>query len=197
MPQRRLKPKHPKIIAQNTVVTGINQLWEADLKYGWIQGENRFFFLLTFLDVFDRRAVGYHLGLTCKGIEAANTLRVCVQKERIIDPGCKPKIRTDNGTQVVCIKFEGACIELNLEHERIPVRTPNLNAHIESYHSILEAECFGRHEFISFAHAYRVVSQFIDFYNNVRIHSGINYMSPNEYSEAIKSNSIKGKAVHV
>ena len=42
-PQRKLKNKHPRKVARNRIVTGSNQLWETDIKYGYIHGENRFF----------------------------------------------------------------------------------------------------------------------------------------------------------
>lgn len=197
LPQRKIKPRYPRKVAGNLLVTGSNQLWETDLKFGWLHGERRFFFILTFLDVFDRRVIGYHIGRTCKGSEAAATLRLCVQKERYKDPNCSPIIRSDNGTQLISYEFGLACSQLGLTHERIPIRTPNKNAHIESYHSILERECLDRHEFLSFAHAYRIVSDFVSFYNTVRIHSGINFMSPYEYSEAFTSNSIQGKSVRL
>lgn len=48
----------------------------------------------------------------------------------------------------------------NIIHERIPVKIPNMNAHIETFHSILEAECYPIHEF-----AYREIVTFIRLYN--------------------------------
>ncbi|NHN34774.1 IS3 family transposase [Paenibacillus agricola] len=64
-PQRKLKMKHPRRLANNRVITGSNQLWETDIKYGWVAGEHRFFFIMCILDVFDRAIITYHLGLTC------------------------------------------------------------------------------------------------------------------------------------
>lgn len=69
-----------------------------------------------------------------------------------------PKIRTDNGPQFISNKFQDACKSLGIEHQRIPVKTPNMNAHIESFHSILEEECYSRHEFDSFMEVYDIVS---------------------------------------
>ncbi|WP_073239396.1 integrase core domain-containing protein [Desulforamulus putei] len=68
-------------------------------------------------------------------------------------------------------------------HERIPCRTPNKNAHIEAFHSILEKECLDHNEFQTYGEAYRAVSEFIYRYNNNRIHSGVRYMSPAEFYE--------------
>ena len=61
--------------------------------------------------------------------------------------------------------------DLEMEHERIPFRMPNLNAHIEFFHRILEDDCLSRYEFDSYEEAYRVVTEFIGFYNEQRIHS--------------------------
>lgn len=36
--QREIKPKHPRRLARNRIVTAPNQLWEADIKYGYIAG---------------------------------------------------------------------------------------------------------------------------------------------------------------
>ncbi|SHJ19179.1 Integrase core domain-containing protein, partial [Lutispora thermophila DSM 19022] len=52
----------------------------------------------------------------------------------------------DNGPQFVSKEFEEFCNSNNLIHQRIPVKTPNMNAHIESFHSILEDECYSRNE---------------------------------------------------
>ncbi|QCT04381.1 integrase catalytic subunit [Paenibacillus algicola] len=41
-PQRKIILKYPKRLANNRVITASNQLWEVDIKYGWIHGEQRF-----------------------------------------------------------------------------------------------------------------------------------------------------------
>ncbi|HOJ78325.1 MAG TPA: IS3 family transposase [Bacillota bacterium] len=51
------------------------------------------------------------------------------------------------------------------EGQRIPCRTPNKNAHIESFHSILENDCLSRYEFQTCAEAYEKVSDYLKFYN--------------------------------
>ncbi len=56
-------------------------------------------------------------------------------------------IRTDNGPQFVNYKFKEYYRELKLHHERIPVKIPNKNAHVESFHRILKDECFKSNEF--------------------------------------------------
>ena len=45
-PQRKLKPKHPKKLSRNREITAPNQLWETDIKYDYVDREDRFFFIL-------------------------------------------------------------------------------------------------------------------------------------------------------
>jgi len=99
--------------------------------------------------------------------------------------------------QFISNLFEGTCLELDIEHERIPFKTPNLNAHIESFHSILEEECLSRHEFASYAEAYSTVVDFIPSYNENRIHSATKYLPPLECYQLLKNNHIELKPVKI
>jgi transposase InsO family protein len=56
--------------------------------------------------------------------------------------------------------------------------TPEQNAHIEAYHSILERAVCRRYEFDSLQQAGETLDRFKKFYNYKRIHSGIGYKSP-------------------
>ncbi|WP_171822557.1 IS3 family transposase [Sulfobacillus thermosulfidooxidans] len=51
----------PRVIAANRVVTGPNPLGEMDGQYGYIAGEDRFFYLCSVIDVFDRSILAYHI----------------------------------------------------------------------------------------------------------------------------------------
>ena len=84
-------------------------------------------------------------------------------------------------TLVYHLQFAKTLQELGIIHERIPVNSPNLNAYIESFHSILEDECYSRHEFETFQEAYEEVSQHLDYYNNRRRHGSIGYQAPAVY----------------
>ena len=180
--QRVIKPKIKRIIAANRTITGSNQLWEMDIKYGYIQGEDKFFYLLNLIDVFDRSIIDYHMGLHCEAKDATALLRKCLIRRNLFEEGAKkPVIRTDNGPQFVSHKFSKCCTEIKIEHERIPVKTPNKNAHVESFHRILEDECLKINEFQNYAEAYEIVNEFMDFYNDRRMHSSLKFMSPNEF----------------
>ncbi|ASZ60928.1 transposase [Bacillus subtilis] len=132
-PQREVKFHYPRKLARNRIITESNQLWEADIKYGYIEGEERFFFILSLIDVYDRSIIDYHIGLHCTGHDAGQLVQRALFKRQQFERETKPVIRTDNGPQFISLAFQKACETFHIEHERIPPRTPNMNAHIESF----------------------------------------------------------------
>jgi putative transposase len=153
-PQRQKKARYPRKLARNKVITGSNQLFETDSKYGYIAGEDRFFFIQSVLDVYDRSVIAYHVGLRCEARDVKRTVQQALFKRQLFDSVHKPVLRSDNGPQFISHLFEEACETFGVHHERIPPQTPNMNAHIEAFHRILEDECLSRHEFASYKEAY-------------------------------------------
>jgi len=183
--QRQITLKHPRRLARNRIITSVNQLWEIDIKYGYIAGEDRFFYFMGIIDVYDRVIIDYHIGLTCEGRHAAHLLERALWKRKLLNTEIKPVIRTDNGPQFISNIFENTCQALSIEHERIPPKTPNLNAHIEAFHSILERDCYLKHEFESYTEAHKIVTEFIDFYLHRYLHGSLKDMPPAEFHEMV------------
>ncbi len=172
-------------------VTAPNQLWQFDLKYGYIHGENRWFFVLAFIDVFSKKVPNYYIGTSCKAGDLITTLNQALINEGItVDH--KLVIRSDNGPQMSSNKFYFYLkrLEQKLSHEFIPVRTPNRNAYIESFFSILENELLKDRYFKTYGEAYEKVVWFINFYNERRIHGSIKNMSPKMFIEQFNSGKI-------
>lgn len=196
-PQRQKKVPYPRKLAQNRIITGSNQLWEADIKYGFIEGEDRFFFVMSIIDVYDRGIVDFHMGLSCTVTDVAQTLQRAMLKRQQFHKPKKLVIRTDNGPQFISHTFQEFCEKVKLEHERIPPKTPNMNAHIESFHRIFEDDCLSRYSFETYAHAYEAVTDFMVFYNERRMHSSILDLSPKEFYEKHIRDNIKIKEVQL
>ncbi|MBY0207156.1 DDE-type integrase/transposase/recombinase, partial [Paenibacillus cucumis (ex Kampfer et al. 2016)] len=95
LPQRERTHTVPRKVANNRTVDGPNQLWQMDIKYGYVAGKRRHFFLASIIDVFDRRIVAHHRGKACDTQSILNTLRQAMVTRRI--PKTEPKlvIRTD------------------------------------------------------------------------------------------------------
>ena len=176
-PQRKRKPYRPAKLAKKETITGSNQHWQIDLKYGYIHRTKHFFFQISVIDAFDKSIIDSHIGLKAKAIDAARVIKNAVKK-RNISKMDGLIVRSDNGPQFRAKAFSDAMEALGGTHERIPANTPNMNAYIESFHSILEDECYSRHEFETFAEAYETIGRYLHYYNYKRRHSSIGYMAP-------------------
>lgn len=184
-PRQRVQT-HPRRLPKNRVVTGANQLWQMDIKYGYVIGLERFYFVLSIIDVFDRVAVKQYRGPVCEAKHAVQTL--CYALQDRVQPGEDlPVIRTDNGPQFISKLFGDMCECLDIVHERIPPRTPDMNAYIESFHSILERNLFSKREFMTFEEAYEALDNYMDFYNNRRMHGSLKRKPPAVFSEWVKT----------
>lgn len=180
-PARKQRRKSPRTLARNRTITGPNQLWQGDIKYGYIHGEERNFYILSYIDVFDRTIVGYKVGKNCLSQHAGQALKQGLLKRQLYNRDQQLVVRTDNGPQFTGFKFAGDCYELGIIHERIPPRTPNMNAYIEAYHSILEDDFMQHMIFESFEDAVAKLDRYVKYYNKVRIHGSLGYLTPEQY----------------
>jgi putative transposase len=188
---KKIKRRTP--ISVNRTISRPFQLWELDIKYGFIHGENRFFFLMAIIDVYLRYIVGFHIGLRCLGSDLVRTLKLSIERMGIEDSGSLV-IRMDNGSQMTSNAMFNYATQNSekIIHELIPVQTPNKDAHIESFYSILETECFQVNIFNSFLEGYSTTCDFIKFYHDERIHSSLGYRTPTECLDLYRKGNLSG-----
>lgn len=179
LPRNKKKINKNLKVCTNKIIKGPNQLWQFDIKYGYIQGENRFFYLLAFIDVFTKEVVNYHIGTTCKASDLSLTFEEALRKGKIKDSSSLV-IRSDRGPQMTSNQFRDR-IEDIVIHEFIPPRTPNKNAYIESFFSIFESEFLQVYYFKSYEMAYIKTVNFLEHYNTRRLHGSIKKLPPVEF----------------
>ena len=196
-PQRKITNPVYKKIARNRVVTGPNQLWQMDIKYGYVVGKRRHFLVANIIDVFDRTLVGHYRGKRCDAQDIIELTQKALLKRNALNQEQPLVIRTDNGPQFISKAFSAFIAQVNIEHERIPNKTPNMNAYVESFHSILELECFRRHFFESYEEAFREVDRFMRFYNTKRLHGSLMDLPPVEYLDMVRNGSIQPEQIAV
>lgn len=178
-------------VSENRKITRPNQLWQFDIKVGYIHGENRHFYLLGVIDVFDKTVVGYHIGLSCKARDLKFVINEAIKARGVNVEDLV--IRSDNGPQMTSNQFNEYVLSIGLEHEFIPVRCPNKNAFIESFFSIFETQFLQVHYFRNFYEVYVETEEFINFYNTDRLHGSLGYLSPVEFNKKFNEGLIIGK----
>ncbi|MCL4219564.1 MAG: integrase core domain-containing protein, partial [Candidatus Hydrogenedentes bacterium] len=98
-------------------------------------------------------------------------------------PGATPRIISDNGPQFVSKDFKEFIRISGMTHVKTSPYYPQSNGKIERWHKSLKAECIRPKTPLSLEDARRVVDEFVTYYNNVRLHAAIGYVTPKDMLE--------------
>jgi putative transposase len=163
-------------------VTAVNQVWVADITY--IRIVTGFVFLAVLLDVFSRRVIGWSIG---KRIDHYLTLEALRMAFRVRNPGAGLIHHSDRGVQYAC----GQYVKELQEHETMismsAKASPYDNAYAESFFKTLKKEEVYLWEYESFIDVAERIPEFIEqVYNKKRVHSGIQYLPPEEFEAIVQ-----------
>jgi transposase InsO family protein len=168
-------------LAQQMTLTGIDQLWVADITY--IRLEAEFVYLAVILDAFSRRVIGWELDRTLADDLTLAALRRALAL-RQPSPGWVH--HSDRGSQYASgdytdlLKKHGG--QISMSHPASPWE----NARCESWMKTLKTEEVYRQEYRDLAEARASMTRFIDqVYNQKRMHSALDYRSPVEFEQVL------------
>jgi putative transposase len=177
--QGLLRPKYvlvqsfdKEIIKQKPKATKPLEIIEIDIKYIYIDGECRNGYLITIFDVFHRQAYNWTLNYNMKAKRIIDLLLEFIDQQIIntnIDPSkLGISFRTDNGSQFVSKVYRKLMERFNFRNVYIPPATPQLNGHIESFHSTVQRLVCDSHEFKNLDNAKEIFTDFYNTYNEER-----------------------------
>jgi putative transposase len=163
--------KHRKITATRPI-----EYLCLDIKYIWVHGEGRFYYLLTILDVYTRKVLRWIFQRSVRKMDV-----ILLFYSIDLEHGIKGVyVRNDNGSVFIANAVREYLRKAEAIQQFTHIATPEENAYIEAYHSILEAEVIQRFEFESYYEAKQTIASYVDFYNNRRLHGGIDYKTPQQ-----------------
>jgi putative transposase len=167
-------------LAGRMKLTGINQLWVADITY--IRLLHEFVYLAVILDAYSRKVVGWALERTLAARLAMMALEKAVA-ERQPPPGLVH--HSDRGIQYA----SGDYVKLLGQHQMIPSMSrpanPYDNASCESFMKTLKQEEIYANDYRDLDHLRSQVEAFIEcYYNRDRLHSALGYLPPAEFEQA-------------
>jgi putative transposase len=87
---------------------------------------------------------------------------------------------TDNGPQCVAKDFKEFIRISGMTHVRTSPYYPQSNGKIERFHRTLNSDCVRPKTPLTMEDAKRIVHQFVDEYNRVRLHSAIGTITPHD-----------------
>jgi putative transposase len=167
--------KYPNII-KDLVVTKPSILWVSDITY--IRVGNDFNFLSLITDAYSRKIVGYCLYPTLAKAGPLTALRMAIQT--LDGPPENLIHHSDRGMQYCCDEYINELETYTIGISMTENGDPYENALAERINGILK-ETFGLKEtFTSTSEAAEITARAIDFYNNVRPHTGIDNLTPDQ-----------------
>jgi putative transposase len=164
-------------LAARMTVTGINQLWVADITYIRLRVE--FVFLAVVIDRFSRKAIGWALDRTLAARLAVTALRQAIAR-RQPPPGVVH--HSDQGIQYACDEYVQELEAHHLVPSMSRPANPYDNAVCESFMKTLKQEEIYCHQYRDFAELSAHLEEFIgNYYNRQRLHSALGYRTPEEF----------------
>jgi putative transposase len=167
-------------LAGRMKLTGINQLWVADITYIRLQRE--FVYLAVILDAFSRRVVGWALDCTLEASLAIEALEKAVA-ERQPPPGLVH--HSDRGVQYASSEYVAILRKCQMLPSMSRPANPYDNASCESFMKTLKHEEIYANDYRDRDHLRANIEEFIErYYNCRRLHSALGYRSPQEFEDA-------------
>jgi putative transposase len=146
--------------------------WHIDVSYINICGT--FYFLCSILDGYSRFVIHWEIRDTMKEFE----VETIIQRAREQFPGERPRIISDNGPQFIAKDFKEFIRVCGMTHVRTSFYYPQSNGKMERWYKTLKIGCIRLTTPLSLEDARRLVAKFVLYYNTVRLHSAIDYITP-------------------
>lgn len=146
--------------------------WHVDISYVNVCGT--FYYLISVLDGCSRFIVHWELRQSMKEAD----VEVVLQRAREKFPEARPRIITDNGPQFIARDFKEFIRLSGMTHVKTSPYYPQSNGKLERWHGTLKRDCLRPNVPLSLEEARRLVLQFVEHYNQGRLHSAIGYVAP-------------------
>ncbi len=183
----------PDLVNRQFVANKMNQLWVADMTY--LPTWSGFLYLAVVVDVYSRKVVGWAFGERMTAdlvITALNMAIFMRQPTEVIH-------HSDQGSQYTSIAFGERCKTMGVRPSMGTVGDAYDNAMAESFFATLECELIAHHSWKNRTEARLAVFTWIEaWYNPRRLHSALNYLSPNEFERRTHaSNHVDHETIEV
>jgi putative transposase len=159
------------------VATSPNQIFSWDITYLKSSIAGQFYYLYMFMDIFSRKIVGYRVH-ECESMEYSSILveEICLRegilKEQLV-------LHSDNGGAMKGATMLATLQRLGVVPSFSRPRVSDDNPYSESLFKTLKyCPEYPSRPFASLENANDWVKEFVFWYNNVHLHSGIKYVTP-------------------
>jgi transposase InsO family protein len=174
--------KHELPVAENLLnrqfdVAAPNQAWTSDITY--VRTRQGWLYLAAVMDLFSRKVVGWAMAPTMPTELVAQALRIALQ-QRKPPPGLL--LHSDRGSQYASLEYQALLSQHDIRCSMSRKGNCWDNAVMERFFLNLKMERVWQRDYANHGEAQRDITEYIvSFYNSVRLHSTLGYLSPAAY----------------
>ena len=159
--------------------------WVGDITYIYTK-ETGWTYLAIVIDLFDLKVIGWSYCRTMTDDLVIEALKKAMINRGLNEDGI---FHSDRGSQYTSNNYEKLLEGLKIKHSYSKKGYPYDNASMESFNAILKKEEVNVSNYETFQEAKLAIFEFIEsWYNNQRIHSSIDYLTPNQKYNSYISN---------
>lgn len=178
--ERAIHALAPNVLDREFVATAPNQKWVADFTYVWTA--EGWLYAAVVIDLFARRVVGWSMQATMTTQLVTDALMMAIWRRG--DPLALIH-HSDRGSQYSSESFQRLLRDLGLTCSMSRAGNVWDNSVMESFFSSLKTERLSRHHYASRDAARADIFDYIErFYNPIRRHSTLGYVSPINFEYA-------------
>lgn len=148
--------------------------WHTDITYLNLGGT--FYYMCSVLDGFSRYIVHWEIRESMKEKDVEIILQRAIEKF----PDASPRIISDNGPQFIAKDFKEFIRTMGMTHVRTSPYYPQSNGKQERMQGLIKQECIRPKCPQSVEQARKIVGEYVEHYNNKRLHSAIGYVTPKD-----------------
>lgn len=169
-------PIAPNLINRNFIAAAPNQIWLADITY--VETAQGWLYLATVLDLYSRKIVGWAMDDHLRTELPLAALLMAITAQR---PAAGLIHHSDRGVQYASADYRNALQFAGILPSMSRKGDCWDNAPMESFFHTLKTELVHHQDYTTRAEATRDIFAYIEgFYNRIRRHSAIGYISPTE-----------------
>ena len=154
-----------------------DERWQVDIMY--VKIKSRFFYLIIFIDEYSRYIVHHALMTSMDSSSVSLEAQIAIENLRR-DSLTTPEIQSDNGSAFISQDFKIVLNSNDLMHKKIHPHTPEQNGIVERANKTVREE-LSPVIITDYQDAKREISRIVHWYNNERLHSSLNYLTPKDY----------------
>jgi putative transposase len=166
----------PNILERNFKATAPNQKWATDITEFNVSGSK--LYLSPIIDLFNQEIISYELTERPVFNQVVTMLKKAFKK---IPNNTNLMLHSDQGWQYQMSHYQNLLKEKGIIQSMSRKGNCLDNAIIENFFGILKSEMFYTQKFKSIVQLKQEINKYINYYNNERIKSNLNKMSPIKY----------------